>query len=120
MSDFDVVQERLKKFNLDRDWLQYNKPKEILVALMSEVGELADLYRWLSHEQLADLHSRPDFKLKVEEEIADIFIYLLNLCRMVSIDPVKIIDAKIDKNAEKYPVEKVKGVHSNKFVSSKN
>ena len=116
MTDLEKVKERLKIFNEERNWLQYHKPKEILIAMMSEVGELADCYRWLTEEQVMDLHRHPIKKDKIEEEIADIFIYLLNLCHMTNIDIIDIIHKKIDKNEQKYPDEKMKGQHTNKII----
>ena len=68
MSDFDSVREKIRVFNEERDWLQFIKPKELLIALMSEVGELADCYRWSSHEEVEEVHADPVKRKKVEEE----------------------------------------------------
>ncbi|MBW3015235.1 nucleotide pyrophosphohydrolase [Candidatus Woesearchaeota archaeon] len=118
MTDFNIIQEKLREFNEERNWIGL-KPKELLIALMSEVGELADCYRWLSHEDVEKLHIDPEKRKKVEEEIADIFIYLIHLCRESNIDIVKIIDEKIEKNRLKYPVDLSKDTCTNKFFGRK-
>lgn len=113
MDDLNTLKERIRQFNLEREWDQFHNPKDLLVALVSEVGELADCYRWLSEEEISRIHTNPEKKKKVEEEIADIIIYLLILSYKTDIDIIKAIESKLEKNRQKYPVEKSKGIHSN-------
>lgn len=110
---------QLKQFNQERDWDQYHNPKDLLIALMSEVGELADLYRWLSPEDVTNIHKAPEKKVQIEEELADIFMYLLMISYKTNTDLEAAFLKKIKKNAKKYPVEKIKGVHSNKLAGIK-
>ena len=98
---------------MDRDWDQFHNPKDLLVALVSEVGELADCYRWLSDEEMARVHSDPVKKKEIEEEIADITMYILTLAYKTDIDIQKAVESKLEKNSKKYPLHKSKGVHSN-------
>jgi NTP pyrophosphatase (non-canonical NTP hydrolase) len=109
----------LKTFNKERDWDQYHNPKDLLIALMSEVGELADLYRWLSPEDIKQLEQDPEKKKAVEEELADIFMYLLTLCYVTNTDIEQAVLQKLEKNKKKYPVDKIKGIHSNKLMGVK-
>ena len=111
--DLNTLKEKIKAFNLERDWDQYHNPKDLLVALVSEVGELAECYRWLSPEELSRIHTHPEKKKNIEEEIADIIIYLLILSYKTDIDIIKAIENKLEKNKRKYPIEKTKGIHSN-------
>jgi len=111
--DLEQLKEKVKKFNLERDWDKYHNPKDLLVALVSEVGELAECYRWLDKDELSKIHADPVKKKKVEEEIADIIMYLLILAYKTDIDIAKAIEAKLEKNQKRYPVEKIKGVHTN-------
>ena len=113
MGDLNALKEEIKQFNLERDWDQFHNPKDLLVALVSEVGELADCYRWLSKEELSRIHTVPEKKKKVEEEMADIATFLLILAYKTDIDLAKAIRDKLEKNKKKYPIEKSKGVHSN-------
>jgi dCTP diphosphatase len=112
-SDIDKLIGQIKKFNIERDWDQYHNPKDILLALVSEVGELADCYRWLNEKELDVVHADPEKKKKIEEEMADIMINLLILSYKTNTDIVKSIEEKLEKNRKKYPVEKAKGKHSN-------
>jgi len=113
MDKLEELTKRIKEFNKERDWDQYHNPKDILVALVSEVGELADCYRWLSAEEMKEIHSDAEKKKKVEEEIADIMMYLIMLAYKTDIDILSAVEKKLEKNIRKYPVEKAKGVHSN-------
>ncbi len=113
MGEFEVLKDKIRQFNVDRDWDQFHNPKDLLVALVSEVGELADCYRWLSDEEMSEIHTNPEKKKRVEEEIADIIMYLITLAYKTDIDILKAVEDKLEKNARKYPIEKSKGVHSN-------
>ncbi|MBI4146236.1 nucleotide pyrophosphohydrolase [Candidatus Woesearchaeota archaeon] len=111
--DLHELQQQIKAFNQERDWDQYHNPKDLFVALVSEIGELADCYRWLNAEGIAKIHSDPEKRKKVEEELADIMIYLLILAYKTDIDLLRVAQEKLEKNKLKYPIDKSKGVHSN-------
>lgn len=117
--DLDELVEKLRIFNAERDWDQFHNPKDLLVALMSEVGELADLYRWLSPEEMERIHTDPEKKQKIEEEIADIMTFLLILAYKTNINILEVIEKKMEKNRLKYPLDKSKGVHSNQIEGFK-
>jgi len=119
MGDLKELIAQIKQFNHERDWDQYHNPKDLLVALVSEVGELAECYRWLNADELSQIHTDPDKKKKVEEEIADIIIYLLILSYKTDIDITTAIEQKLEKNRQRYPIEKVKGIHSNPLMGIK-
>ena len=119
MSSLDEVREKVKNFMHERDWDQYHNPKDLVVALFSEVGELAECYRWLNPKEVSQVHLDSDKKKKVEEEVADILIYLLVFSYKTDIDLVKVIEQKMEKNANKYPLDKSKGIHSNPLMGFK-
>jgi NTP pyrophosphatase (non-canonical NTP hydrolase) len=110
---FNEIQEKIKQFNLEREWDKFHNPKDLLIALVSEVGELAECYRWLNDLELSEIHKNPEKKKKVEEEIADIIMYLIILSYRTDIDIFKAIEEKIEKNRKKYPIKKTKGIHTN-------
>ena len=102
------IQDKLAKFAEERDWDQFHSPKNLVMALTSEVGELNELFQWLTEEQ----SSMKDDIVKVEEirkEIADIFIYLLRLADKLDIDIEKAVREKIEINSKKYPIDLAKG-----------
>ena len=105
--DIAAVQEQLRAFTSDRAWEQFHSPKNLAMALAAEVGELLEILQWLSEEQSHRL-SESDLA-RVEEEIADIQIYLLRMVDVLGISLPSAVEAKIRSNALKYPVELSRG-----------
>lgn len=99
--------EQLKKFRQERDWDQYHSPKNLVMALIVEAGELAEHFQWLTEKQSSSLP--PDKLAQVREEIGDVLIYLANLCDKLGIDPVDAAHEKLQKNRLKYPAAMVRG-----------
>lgn len=110
LREISLCVEELQK---DRDWDQYLHPKDILLAMVSEVGELADLYRWLDDDQIRLLHDKDE----VSEEMADILMFLITLARKSGVDLEEAVLSKMEKIKLKYPVEEYKGIHTNKYVN---
>jgi len=107
MNDLDEIKEKLRQFAMARDWDQFHSPKNLSMALAGEVGELIELFQWLTEEQSNNL-SREQ-RGAVEEEVADVFLYLLRLADKLGVDLLKAANNKIIINEQKYPVDKVKG-----------
>ena len=111
MSDTTTTIEALKnevaKFIEDRDWQQFHSPKNVSMALASEVAELMDFFLWCdnagSYEEL-EKHRQ-----EVEDEVADIAFALLCFCNQNNIDLSKALAHKQIEKARKYPIEKSKG-----------
>jgi len=99
--------ERIRAFNHERDWEQYHSPKNLVMCLAAEVGELIEQLQWLSEQQSRDLP--PAKRTAVEEEIGDVTLCLLNLADKLSIDIVEAAGRKLEQNKIKYPVHKAKG-----------
>jgi len=98
---------RLREFAKERDWDQFHSPKNLSMALIAEAAELIEHFQWLTQEQSSNL---PDDKLKeVEQELADILIYLVRIADKLGIDLVAAAGSKIAVNEQKYPVNKAKG-----------
>lgn len=100
-SQTDFLINELKKFRDERDWSQFHNPKDLAIALSIESNELLEQFLWKSHED-AD-------KVKIREELADVFSYGLLLAEKYKLNLEEIILTKIKRNAEKYPVDKAKG-----------
>lgn len=107
MNDLDEIKEKLRQFALARDWDQFHSPKNLSMALAGEVGELLELFQWLTEEQSKNL-TREQRKA-VEEEVADVFLYLLRLADRLGVDLLEAAKNKIIIDEQKYPVDKVKG-----------
>jgi NTP pyrophosphatase (non-canonical NTP hydrolase) len=101
MSDIKTIAEALTNFRNERDWEQFHNSKDLALAINVEAGELLELFLW---KNAADAN-----KEKIKEELADVFAYAFLLADKYQFDVKEIILEKIQKNAEKYPVEKAKG-----------
>lgn len=106
-TDIQALQAALRVFANEREWEQFHSPKNLATALSVEAAELLEHFQWLTDEQSRSL---PEAKRKaVAEELADVFLYLLQLSDKLGID---LLDAAVNKlrlNAVKYPVERAKG-----------
>jgi NTP pyrophosphatase (non-canonical NTP hydrolase) len=99
--------EQVKVFRQERDWDRYHSPKNLVMALVVEVSELAEHFQWLTEKQSSSLP--PDKLAEVQEEIGDVLIYLANLCEKLGIDPLAAAHDKLQINRHKYPAAKVRG-----------
>jgi dCTP diphosphatase len=107
--DIQKIQTLLEEFANDRDWNQFHSPKNLIMALSSEVGELNDIFQWLTEEQ-SKKENISDANLDLtKEELADIMIYLLRLCDKLDVNIEKEVLNKIELNKEKYSIESSKG-----------
>ena len=99
---------KLREFAKERDWDQFHSPKNFTMALIVECAELVEHFQWLTDDQSKNLPA--DTLEEVRLEMADIFLYLLRLADMLDVDLIDAANDKIKLNAEKYPVEKSKGL----------
>lgn len=99
---------RIRSFRDERDWMQFHDPKSLAVSISIEAAELLEHFQWKDRAQ-SERHAAEN-KEAVAEEIADVAIYLFELADNLGIDIENAIDAKLDSNARKYPVEKARGV----------
>ncbi|PCJ31493.1 MAG: nucleotide pyrophosphohydrolase [Gammaproteobacteria bacterium] len=102
------VLDKLIEFRHQRDWEQFHNPKDLAISLSIEASELLEWFQWKTDEEV-QVRLRSDKRVELEDEIADVAAYLSYLCHDIGVDINKVLAAKIDKNALKYPVEKVKG-----------
>jgi len=103
----DELRQRVRRFVVERDWDQFHSPKNLAMALTVEAAELLEIFQWLTEEESRNL--APQAKAAAADEVADVLIYLLQLCHHLGIDPLAAARDKIAKNALKYPVESSRG-----------
>lgn len=108
----ESLRNELRRFAADRDWDQFHSPKNLASALTVEAAELLEHFQWLTEEQSASLSS--DAHRAVAQELADVFLYLLQLADKLDIDLIQAAQEKLALNARKYPVERSRG-HSRKY-----
>ena len=92
--------ERIRKFTEDRDWDQFHAPENLAKSIVIEAAELLECFQW-DNEKYDVEH--------VKEELADVMVYCQNLLDKLGLDADEIVNAKMDQNETKYPVERAKG-----------
>ena len=119
MHDDKVTLSELKHatatFARERDWEQFHAPKNLTMAIAAEAAELMEPFLWVTAAESTTLCSKPEKKAKIEEELADVLIFAFQFANMTGIDIAAAVEAKIAKNAAKYPVAKAKG-RSDKYT----
>src|SRR5271155_4463706 len=103
------LKERVLAFARERDWEQFHAPKNLSMALAAEAAELMEHFLWASAEESRSVALDPAKRAKIAEELADVVIYALEFANATGLDVAANIEAKIEANARRYPVEKAKG-----------
>uniref|UniRef100_A0A5B7BH48 dCTP pyrophosphatase 1 n=1 Tax=Davidia involucrata TaxID=16924 RepID=A0A5B7BH48_DAVIN len=98
------LRDRLAEFARVRGWEQYHSPRNLLLALVGEVGELSEIFQWKGEVARGLPNWTSDDKEHLEEELSDVLLYLVQLADVCGLDLGQAALAKMVKNAEKYPV----------------
>ncbi len=109
MDELQELTDRILAFREERNWAQFHNSKDVAISLVLEATELLEHFQWKSpNEVKAHIAEQRD---KIGEELADIFYWVLLLSHDLDIDLKATFEAKMEKNAKKYPVEKSRGSH---------
>jgi dCTP diphosphatase len=100
---------RLREFADERDWQQFHSPKNLAMALTGEVGELVEVFQWMTEEESKAAASSEGTSAAVREELADVMLYLVRLADVLGVDLNAAVAEKLRANAAKYPVEAARG-----------
>lgn len=107
--DVSLLQEAVALFARERDWEPFHSPKNLAMALSAEVGELVELFQWLSEDGSRRVARDTATSRRVRDEIADVLIYLVRLAAVLDVDLDEAVRSKLAANAHKYPVERARG-----------
>ncbi len=107
MRDLEELKGRVRDFVEERDWERFHSPKNLAMALSVEASELVELFQWLTEEESAALDA--DRRLRVADELADVLWFLVRIADRLDIDLLEAAGRKLHVNAEKYPVNRVRG-----------
>ena len=107
--DVVKVQQQLRDFAKERDWEQFHTPKNLASALAVEAAELLENFQWLTDEQARSVKDDAERMRRIEEEVADVTLYLLRLADVLSLNLQDVDDRKLKINADKYPADKARG-----------
>ena len=107
--DIGVLKLRLRDFSSSRDWDQFHSVRNLIFALVGEVGELAAEMQWIDDVNVALAISDKSKHDAIASEIADIFSYLVRLADKLEVDLIEEALKKIELNEKRYPADKAKG-----------
>jgi dCTP diphosphatase len=93
----------MRQFAADRQWNSFHDPKSVLLALVGEVGELAELFQWLPADAARDLAQQEPLRTRAGEELSDVLLYLILLADVLGVDLTAAANAKLTDAARRYP-----------------
>ncbi|WP_285414679.1 nucleotide pyrophosphohydrolase [Variovorax sp. efr-133-TYG-130] len=107
--DLSQLAAQLEQFADERDWAQFHSPKNLVMALTGEVGELNEIFQWMPEEASKAAGRDPQTARAVQDEIADVLLYLVRLSSVLGVDLNAAVQQKLKANALRYPANKVRG-----------
>jgi NTP pyrophosphatase (non-canonical NTP hydrolase) len=108
-ANIDDLKEKIKKFCEDRDWDQYHNAKELAIGIITEAAELLQHFRFKSEKQVDEMFLDESKRQEISDEIADVLYFVIRLAQRYNIDLSEELDRKLQKNGQRYPVEKARG-----------
>jgi dCTP diphosphatase len=109
MSDLEELRSQMRAFVDERDWSAFHDPKSVLLALVGEVGELAELLQWLPADEVGELARQDGLRTRLGEEMSDVLLYLVLLADVLDIDLGTAATAKLAAAHVRYPAGEVSG-----------
>jgi NTP pyrophosphatase (non-canonical NTP hydrolase) len=97
------LRQRVATFATVRDWQQFHTPKNLVMALAAEVGELIELFQWLTPEESRLIADHHEGIASVRDELGDVLIYLVRVADVLGVDLIQAATDKLEKNAVNYP-----------------
>ncbi len=88
------------KFRDDRNWRQFHNPKDLAISVSLEASELLEIFQWSADDLVCE-----NKREKIKEELADVLNYCILMADACGLDLDEIVQAKVKRNCEKYPVE---------------
>lgn len=107
--DISKIRETQRSFVKERDWEKFHSPKNLVMALAGETGELLEIFQWLSEKESFEIMKDSKKGEAVRHELADIFYYLCRLTDLLGVDLEKAFWEKLELNKKRYPASLVKG-----------
>lgn len=111
MTTLEDLRQRLHAFADARDWHKYHTPKNLVMALSGEVGELNALFQWLTPEESIQWRDDQELTANVRDELADVTIYLVRLADVLGVDLLEVAREKIDRNEMRFPSHQDGQIH---------
>lgn len=109
MADLGELRDLMRRFSAERDWGQFHDPKSVLLALVGEVGELAELFQWVPADDARRLAAGEPLRTRAGEEMADVLLYLVLLADVLDIDLADAARRKLAAAENRFPPAAVTG-----------
>ncbi|GII97486.1 nucleotide pyrophosphohydrolase [Sinosporangium siamense] len=106
-SELEDLAARLREFARVRDWERFHTPKNLVMALSGEVGELVAEFQWLTPAEALDLDATA--LARVRAELGDVTVYLTRLADVLGVDLVEAAHAKLDESDRRYDPDVYRG-----------
>lgn len=116
VSDLIELRERMRAFTEERDWARFHDPKSLILALalVGEVGEVAELFQWLPADAARERATAEPLRSNVADELADVLLYLVRLADVVDVDLYEAASDKLTRNGRRFPADRVKATAPDK------
>ena len=106
--DLDELRREVAQFAKDRDWDQFHSVRNLVLAMIGEVGEVAEILQWTDDDKVAELLNDGG-RERLAEELADVLLYLVRIADRSGVDLSQAVRDKLNSNDQKYPIEKARG-----------
>jgi len=100
------LKDLVRQFFEERNWDQFHNPKDLAIGIITEAGELLDIFRFKKDDEITQMMNRPEKRTVIGEELADVLYFVLRFVQMNNFDLLDELEKKIEKNTERYPVKK--------------
>ncbi len=104
----------MRAFTEERDWARFHDPKSLILALVGEVGEVAELFQWLPADTARERVSAEPLRARVADELADVLLYLVRLADVADVDLYEAASDKLMRNDTRFPADRVKSTAPDK------
>lgn len=104
-----ALTELVRRFRDERDWAQFHSLRNLITSLNLEAAELLELTQWRADAEIEALPRQRASRAALEDECADILLYLLLIADRSGIDLADAARRKLAKNEARYPVEASRG-----------
>ncbi len=106
--DLELLRQQVAAFAQDRDWDQFHSVRNLILALVGEVGELSEIVQWVSDDKIDEL-LKSGGRERLAQELADVLIYLVRVADKSGVDLANAVSEKLAENDAKYPRDKARG-----------
>jgi NTP pyrophosphatase (non-canonical NTP hydrolase) len=104
-----VLKEKVRAFCVTREWDEFHGAKDLAIGIITEASELLEHFRFKSQPEVEELLTDKEARTLISDEIGDIMFFLVRFCQRYKFDLATALNAKIEKNEVKYPVDKARG-----------